>query len=320
MGWKRKLATGITLISASTAAIHMINKIIYFSATLDNLLSNPSGSYYEWKFGKVYYTAKGQGKPLLLIHDLNTYSSGYEWHDIISELSKNNTVYCIDLLGCGRSDKPNLTYTNYLYVQLIDDFIKHVIGSKTDIIATGESAAITIAACQNNQSIIDKILMVNPLTLNTLERIPSKRTKILAKLINFPVIGTFLYNMLTKKKDIEDLFHNKFFYDSHNVESSLINTYYETAHSSVSSSKYLFASLVGHYTTVNLKHCLEKLTNSIYIINGKERDESESISKEYENILPSIESIYIDKSNYLPQLERSKEFIDQVKIFLEDDF
>ena len=29
MGWKRKLATGITLISASTAAIHMINKIIY---------------------------------------------------------------------------------------------------------------------------------------------------------------------------------------------------------------------------------------------------------------------------------------------------
>ena len=51
-----------------------------------------------------------------------------------------------------------------------------------------------------------------------------------------------------------------------------------------------------------------------------QRDESESISKEYENILPSIESIYIDKSNYLPQLERSKEFIDQVKIFLEDDF
>ena len=94
------------------------------------------GSYYEWKFGKIYYTKKGDGKPLLLIHDLTTSSSAYEWNKVIDKFSKTNTVYCLDLLGCGRSDKPNLTYTNYLYVQLLTDFIKHVIGDKTDIIAT----------------------------------------------------------------------------------------------------------------------------------------------------------------------------------------
>ena len=108
MSWKTKLAAGTALLGLSTLTIHMINKFVYFSATLDNLLSNPSGSYYEWKFGKIYYIKKGDGKPLLLIHDLTTSSSAYEWNKVIDKFSKTNTVYCLDLLGCGRSDKPNL--------------------------------------------------------------------------------------------------------------------------------------------------------------------------------------------------------------------
>ena len=46
MSWKKKLAAGTALLGLSTLTIHMINKFVYFSATLDNLLSNPSGSYY----------------------------------------------------------------------------------------------------------------------------------------------------------------------------------------------------------------------------------------------------------------------------------
>ena len=168
MSWKKNLFIGTALAGATTLTIHLINKFIYFSATLDNLLSNPSGSYYEWKFGKIYFTKTGEGKPILLIHDLNTFSSAHEWYFIKDQLSKTNTVYCIDLLGCGRSDKPNLIYTNYLYVQLISDFIKHVIGEKCDVIATGESGSFAVAACQNDSSIIDKIIMVNPADISIL--------------------------------------------------------------------------------------------------------------------------------------------------------
>ena len=187
MSWKKKLAAGTALLGLSTLTIHMINKFVYFSATLDNLLSNPSGSYYEWKFGKIYYIKKGDGKPLLLIHDLTTSSSAYEWNKVIDKFSKTNTVYCLDLLGCGRSDKPNLTYTNYLYVQLLTDFIKHVIGDKTDIIATGESGSFAIAACQNDPTIIDQIVLVNPPNIKLLSKIPSKRTKVLTRFINLPI-------------------------------------------------------------------------------------------------------------------------------------
>ena len=158
MSLKKKIITGITLSSTSALIIHIINKFIYYSASLDNLLDNPSGTYYDWKFGKIYYKKTGNGYPLLLIHDLNTFSSGHEWNRVLKQLSKTNTVYRIDLLGCGRSDKPNLTYTNYLYAQLISDFIKRVIGQKTNVIATGESGSFVISACNNDDSIIKKII------------------------------------------------------------------------------------------------------------------------------------------------------------------
>ena len=63
----------------------------------------------------------------LLIHDLTPSSSAYEWSKMIDELAESHTVYALDLLGCGRSDKPSITYANYLYVQLITDFAKQVI-------------------------------------------------------------------------------------------------------------------------------------------------------------------------------------------------
>lgn len=319
MSWKKKSITGITLASTTTLAIHMINKFIYYSATLDNLLANPSGTYYNWKFGKIYYRKIGKGRPLLLIHDLTTSSSGHEWNKVLDTLSKTNTVYRIDLLGCGRSDKPNLTYTNYLYAQLINDFIKQVIGESTDIIATGESGAFTISACQNNNSIIRKIILVNPSDIKELSRIPTKRSKALFRFINLPVIGTLLYNILTRRENIRSLFTDSYYYDCKKVETETVNTYYEAAHSGEGSPKHLAASLSGHYTTINLNHCLKSLTNSIYMIMG-EKEQNTEIKKRYKSILPSIESVTIKETKHLPQLEKDKKFIEQVTLFLGDEY
>ena len=64
----------------------------------------------------------------------------------------------MDLLGCGRSEKPNLTYTNYLYVQLISDFIQSEIGHRTDVIATGSSSSLIVMACANRSELFDLLI------------------------------------------------------------------------------------------------------------------------------------------------------------------
>ena len=85
------------------------------------------------------------------------------------------------------------------------------------------------------------------------------------------------------------------------------------------SPRYLFASLNGHYTTMNLNHCLKSLTNSIYIIIGKEKDENIEIAGTYQKILPSIEVETIKETKLLPQLEKPQEFMKQIEIFLDDE-
>ncbi len=85
-------------------------------------------------------------------------SSGVEWKKVAAILAEKHTVYTVDLLGCGRSEKPNITYTNFLYVQMLTDFIKHIIGEKADVVATGESVAIAVMACGNDENVIGKDL------------------------------------------------------------------------------------------------------------------------------------------------------------------
>ena len=135
MKTKNKLITALLLASGAAAGTALLNKYLKITATSKNLLSESQSLCYKWRFGNIHYTKTGTGKPLLLIHDLDYASSGVEWEYLIPMLKDNYTVYTIDLLGCGRSEKPNLTYTNFLYVQLINDFIKSEIGRRTNVIA-----------------------------------------------------------------------------------------------------------------------------------------------------------------------------------------
>ena len=107
-------------------AMYVANEYIMKLATSKELLKKDDGKFYSFKYGNVYYKVSGEGKPVLLIHDINECSSGVEWTYLEKELSKTNKVYTIDLLGCGRSDKAKLTYNSFLYVQLITEFIRDV--------------------------------------------------------------------------------------------------------------------------------------------------------------------------------------------------
>ena len=124
---KRKIKTGILMTALAVGSLHIVNRCAQAFATVKNLLDKHKGAFYDWRFGQVYYTKQEAVPPLLLVHDLAPAASSYEWDLLLKDLSANHTVYCLDLFGCGRSDKPNLTYTNYFYVQLINDFIEHVI-------------------------------------------------------------------------------------------------------------------------------------------------------------------------------------------------
>lgn len=318
MSFKNKFKNYAILTGAVLGAMHVVNRFIYHISTMDNLLYNKDELYYESKFGKIYYTKQGSGTPLLLIHDLNVCSSSYEWNRVIKEFSKKNTVYTIDLLGCGCSDKPYLTYTNYLYVQLIEDFIENIIFEKTNIVATGHSSSIALMTCNNNNSHINKVILVNPENLASLTKAPTSNLKIYKYLLCTPIIGTFIYNILINKNTIEYEFKTNYFYDQTKIKERDIITYFEASHKNNTHTKYLYSNIKSGYTNANILNCLDKIDNSIYIIIGSSNPENGLNASQYQNLLPSIEILPIENTKYLPQLEVPDKFVETVSVIIEE--
>ena len=317
MNLKKKL-TFLAVFSASAiGTMHVVNRIFSYIASENRFLDEDIYAYYDWRFGKIGYKKQGTGNPILLVHDLNVCSSSYEWNRIIDTLSKTNTVYAIDLLGCGLSERPLLTYTNYLYVQLLTDFIKQVIGEKTDVIASGHSSSFTIMACANDESLINRVILVNPDDIIKLSKVPSKRSTMVKNLIVTPILGTFIYNMKVNKRTIREKFTKSCFsHDS--VREKDIMICFESTQRDKTHSRYLYACQSTGYTNVNILHCLKKLNNSIFIITGNKNPENTLIAAQYQNHLPSIEIVGINQTKQIPHVEKPEEFINQINIFLSE--
>ena len=312
----KKLGTAILLTGIATFTIHMINKVQFSFSTVKNILSCPNNKYYEWRFGKIRYIKKGSGSPVLLLHDLTPGSSSYEFSAIIDELAEKHEVYAIDFLGYGLSDKPNITYTNYLYVQSVIDFIKVIIGRKTSIIATGDAAPIGIMACHNDGEVIDKILLLNPQSINKLNQIPNKQTRLLKFLIDTPILGTLLYNIQTTKESFKKVFLEEYFEESVNVKEEMLISYVEASHLPDFNAKFSFASFTGRYMNANIIHALKEIDHSIYILYGKSKKDIETVVDNYIYFNQSIEAFGIENTKHLCHLEAPSKVMEQINILL----
>lgn len=82
---------------------------------------------YESKFVEVngakmhFVDTGGSGSPILLIHGQPTWS--YLWRDVIPELEGDHRVIALDLIGFGKSEKPNINYTIEEHAVYLKGFI-----------------------------------------------------------------------------------------------------------------------------------------------------------------------------------------------------
>ena len=78
--------------------------------------------YLEVLGSKMHYVEEGKGDPILFLHGNPT--SSYLWRHIIPYLSKQGSCIAPDLIGMGKSDKPDLKYgfkDSYRYLEAFID-------------------------------------------------------------------------------------------------------------------------------------------------------------------------------------------------------
>ena len=208
-----------------------------------------------------------------------------------------------------------MTYTNYLYVQLICDFIKSVIGRRTSVITSGSSASLALMACSSNSNLFDSLFFINPDSLLSCSKVPGKSAKLYKFILDFPIIGTFIYHIACSRQNLQQLFMNEYYENPFSVKGSIVDAYYEAAHLG-KSPKSLYASIACHYTKCNVINALKKIDNSIYIVGSQWISDMKERIEEYRKYNPAVESTMLTQGKQLPHLECPSQVMQAVHTYL----
>ena len=317
MKTKNKFKSACLYTSAAAISISLINKLIFLSSDKNILPKNCLS--YHWRFGTVSYSKCGKGTPLLLIHDLLPGDSAAEWKNVVRRFSASHTVYTLDLLGFGRSDKPAMTYTNYLYVQLIVDFVRDVIGKKTDVIATGTSANTAVLSCCSDKNLFRRLILVNPDSAEKAGQIPDRRTKLGKFIVETPVIGTLLYNIMVSKVILRKEMSHCYYENPAYYNRELHHAFHESAHLGGYSAKYIYSSIIGNYTNFSISHKIGEIENKFCILGGSKEISIQETIGHFKKLNPEVQSFCIAGSRHFPQIEKPETFFRLCEAFLAEN-
>jgi haloalkane dehalogenase len=78
--------------------------------------------YVEVLGSRMHYVDEGEGDPILFIHGNPT--SSYLWRNIIPYVSGSYRAIAVDLIGMGKSDKPDIAYTYQDHARYLNAFIE----------------------------------------------------------------------------------------------------------------------------------------------------------------------------------------------------
>ena len=117
-------------------------------------IASPPGTHWQWQGHDIYYVHASEpqlsdqtSKPsLLLIHGFG--ASTDHWRKNMVELQHDFDVWAIDLLGFGRSAKPDITYSAEVWQHQLQDFILEMIGCPAVLAGNslGGYASLCVAA------------------------------------------------------------------------------------------------------------------------------------------------------------------------------
>ncbi|KJH72915.1 alpha/beta fold hydrolase [Aliterella atlantica] len=106
-----------------------------------------------------YWQVGNQGTSVLFVHGAGA-SIDY-WYKNVFELAQNHRVYALDLVGSGKSDKPDTTYTYDDLAQFVIEFVDAVGLSQLSLVATSGGGAIALKLTSAYPDRVQKLVLAN---------------------------------------------------------------------------------------------------------------------------------------------------------------
>jgi len=305
-----KFVKGALIAGAFVAAPAVINNAIFSRAkALGNSIGG-EGRFWPWREGDLFYTKQGQGKPpIVLLHGIYAGASSYEWRKNFDALGEHFTVYALDWLGFGLSDKPKIRYTGQLYVEILLDFLRDVVGEPCTVVASSLSAAYAIEAARLAPDSVDKLVLIAPAGLDRASDEESEQKNSVAyTLLNAPVLGTSVYNSISSVAFLRSYLQNQVYFDPSHVTDEMVDHFSSATHQY--GSQYAPLCFVSGQMGLDLSESLPKLTQkTIRIVWGRESKVTPlSDGQAFLAANSRAELTVFDKAGLLPHDEQASAF------------
>ena len=138
----------------------------------------------------IHYVDLGEGDPILFLHGNPT--SSYLWRNVIPYLSDKGRCIAPDLMGMGKSDKPNSAYTFFDHYLYLECFIEKLNLKNITLIIHDWGSALGFYYAFLHQDHIKGIAFMEAIFKTTKWNAIPKPMKRTFKLLRMPIIGWYL--------------------------------------------------------------------------------------------------------------------------------
>ncbi|KAK2653594.1 hypothetical protein Ddye_013450 [Dipteronia dyeriana] len=155
---------GYSATTVAAAADAVCSMEWYWLMALKSLTSNErkySTRIWRWNGYLIQYTVVGhEGPAILLVHGFGAFFEHYR--DNISDIANSgNRVWAITVLGFGKSEKPNIVYTELMWAQLLRDFIVEVVGEPVHLAGNSIGGYFVAIVASLWPAVVKSLVLIN---------------------------------------------------------------------------------------------------------------------------------------------------------------
>jgi pimeloyl-ACP methyl ester carboxylesterase len=167
---------------------------------------------------RMRYLSAGSGPPLLLVHGLLGYS--FSWRFTIPALAQHATVYAIDLLGTGFSDRrPGMDCSFKASGQRLLQFMDKACLESCDLLGTSHGGAVSMMAAALAPERIRRLILVDPVN-------PwSAHGKRLTVFLSNPLIAPLFVHFTPHVRSLQAYYYRRMFGDRSRIPPDSIEGY-----------------------------------------------------------------------------------------------
>lgn len=312
MRWRSLLLSGGAALGAAMTLNAYARQGV---APLQNLLGGEEGSF-DWRGYDIAYTVRGQGPALLFVHGIHTAAWSYEWRNNVDVLAEEgrHTVFALDLLGFGRSDRPACRYSARLYMGLIADFAARVVAEPCTLVGRGLTAAYAIVLGARDPGRFPSLVLVEPTGLVRHNDGPTMTQDVQRMAAGVPVFGTAMFNAMASRRALA-AYLEEAYADDGLVTDEMVDIHHAAAHQP--GAKFAAAALAARQLNVDVRRALRRLTQPALLVWGEQAVHTPlEDARGFLALHPEFELAILDPSGDLPHEERPDEFNEIVRAFL----